>query len=137
MRFFEKAKAASEMSDHAKYFLGSVVVYKNKIIGVGWNTTKGNPVQQKYNEKYRFGKDDKDMGCLHAEMLAILHSKPYLKDLDMSKVSIYVYRENRFGEIRMSRPCSACYSYIRELGIQNIYYTTKEGGYCHEVIEYG
>ena len=31
MKFFEKAKAASEMSDHAKYFLGSVVVYKKKL----------------------------------------------------------------------------------------------------------
>lgn len=132
MKFFEKAKAASEMSDHAKYFLGSVVVYKNKIISVGWNTTKGNPLQQRRNEKYRFGKDDKDKGCLHAEMMALLHARPYLKNLDISKVSIYVYRENRFGEMRMSRPCPACGSYIKELGIKDIYYTTN-GGYCHEV----
>lgn len=133
MKFFEKAKAASEMSDHAKYFLGSVVVYKNKIISVGWNTTKGNPLQQKRNEKYRFGKDDKDNGCLHAEMLALLHARPYLKGLDMSKVSIYVYRENKSGELRMSKPCPACDSYIRELGIKDIYYTGADG-YCHEML---
>ena len=35
MKFFEKARDASRLSDHAKYFLGSVVVYKNRIIGVG------------------------------------------------------------------------------------------------------
>lgn len=133
MKFFEKAKAASEMSDHSKYFLGSVVVYKNRIIGVGWNTTKGSPLQQKYNEKYRFGKDDKDRGCLHAEMLALLHARPYLKDLDMSKVSIYVYRGNKAGERRMSKPCRACCAYIKSLGIHNIFFTTEDG-YCHEEI---
>ena len=134
MKFFEKAKAASKLSDFRRIHIGCVVVYKNRVISVGWNTTKGNPLQQKRNEKYRFGKDDKDNGCLHAEMLAILHSRPYLKNLDMSKVSIYVYRESRFGEIRMSKPCSACDSYIRELGIKHIYYTVN-GGYCHEELK--
>ena len=131
MKFFEKAKAASEMSDFRRIHIGSVVVYKNKVVSVGWNTTKGSPIQREYN-KYRFGKDDKDKGCLHAEMLALLHARPYLKGLDMSKVSIYVYRENKSGELRMSKPCPACDSYIRELGIRNIYYTTNDG-YCYEV----
>ena len=133
MKFFEKAKAVSRLSDFRRIHIGSVVVYKNKIVSVGWNTTKGNPLQQKRNEKYRFGKDDKDKGCLHAEMLALLHARPYLKGLDMSKVSIYVYRENKYGELRMSKPCPACDSYIRELGIKDIYYTGADG-YCHEML---
>lgn len=133
MKFFEKAKAVSRLSDFRRIHIGSVVVYRNKIVSVGWNTTKGNPLQQKRNEKYRFGKDDKDKGCLHAEMLALLHARPYLKGLDMSKVSIYVYRENKSGELRMSKPCPACDSYIRELGIKDIYYTSSDG-YCHEML---
>lgn len=129
MKFFEKAKAASEMSDFRRIHIGSVVVYKNKVVSVGWNTTKGSPIQREYN-KYRFGKDDKDKGCLHSEMMA-MNNIP--SNIEPKHLSIYVYREGSGGELRMSRLCPACMQRAIDLGIRDIYYTT-ERGYCHEEI---
>nr|DAN24115.1 MAG TPA: nucleoside deaminase [Caudoviricetes sp.] len=131
MKFFEKAKAASEMSDYKRIKIGAVIVYKNRVVSVGWNTTKTNPLQKSLNH-LRF-KADEYCASLHAEMMAFLRL-PY--GLDHRNLSIYVYRENRFGELRMSRPCPSCMSKIKELGINNIYYTSTDGGYCHERLVY-
>ena len=131
MKFFEKAKAASEMSDYKRIKIGAVIVYKNRVVSVGWNTTKTNPLQKSLNH-LRF-KADEYCASLHAEMMAFLRL-PY--GLDHRNLSIYVYRENRFGELRMSRPCPSCISKIKELGINNIYYTSTDGGYCHERLVY-
>ena len=131
MKFFEKAKAASEMSDYKRIKIGAVIVYKNRVVSVGWNTTKTNPLQKSLNH-LRF-KADEYCASLHAEMMAFLRL-PY--GLDHRNLSIYVYRENRFGELRMSRPCPSCMSKIKELGINTIYYTSTDGGYCHERLVY-
>ena len=131
MKFFEKAKAASEMSDYKRIKIGAVIVYKNRVVSVGWNTTKTNPLQKSLNH-LRF-KADEYCASLHAEMMAFLRL-PY--GLDPRNLSIYVYRENRFGELRMSRPCPSCMSKIKELGRKNIYYTSTDGGYCHERLVY-
>lgn len=44
-KYFKMAKAASELSDFPRINIGSVVVYKGKVVSVGWNTTKTSPVQ--------------------------------------------------------------------------------------------
>ena len=53
---------------------------------------------------------------------------------DLTDAKIYVYRENKNGELRMCRPCPACMEIIKERGIRDIYYTTGDG-YCHERIK--
>ena len=48
---FELAKKASEFSDYNKknIHIGSVIMYKNRILGIGYNTNKTSPIQYKYN----------------------------------------------------------------------------------------
>ena len=134
VKYFDVAKAVSKLSDFKRIHIGCVIVDGKHIIATGQNTNKTHPMQKEYN-RYRFHADCIGNGKLHAEMMAILNLRPYLKSLDLSKVSIYVYRENRFGELRMSRPCSSCMAKIKELGIRHIYYTSADG-YCYERLKY-
>ena len=130
-RYFDLAKRAKDFSVFPKYNLGCVIVYKNKVISVGWNIEKENPVQKKYN-RYRGYNTDKYNNYIHAEMKAIISVKDMVIDWD--KASIFVYREYKDGNPAPAKPCPACTKVITDLGIKNIYYTSN-GKYVHEILE--
>lgn len=123
VKYFEVAKAVSKLSDFKRIHIGCVIVQGKHIIATGQNTNKTHPMQKEYN-KYRFHRDCIGNGKLHAEMMALL-SLP--KGIDTRKLVLYTYRENRFGEMRMSRPCPSCMAKIKELGIRKICYSTDSG----------
>lgn len=127
-RFFEFAKSIASMSDFEKFNIGCVVVYKKAIIGVGFNCNKTHPLQKEYN-KLRFDSDSTPQK-LHAEMHALLPIRHM--DIDWKKVKVYVYRLKKEG-MGLARPCISCMSYIKNLGIKHIYYST-DYGYAHEVL---
>jgi deoxycytidylate deaminase len=73
---------------------------------------------------------------LHSEINAIKSIPITLYDsIDWKKVDLYVFRISPGKDLGqgLARPCSACMKAIRDLGIQNIYYTTDDG-YCYERI---
>lgn len=141
-KFFNLAKNASEMSDYTKknIHIGSVLVYKNKVIASGWNTDKTNPIQYKYN-KYRERSllengdrsynADKHLPCVHAEMKCLIDTKDM--DIDWSNASIFIYRESN-NTLRNCYPCPSCLKALKDRGITNIYYT-NENGYNYKEIE--
>jgi len=53
---------------------------------------------------------------------------------DLSGASIYVYREDLNGDIADSKPCGACMRAIRESGIKNVFYTSRDGYNHLEII---
>ena len=55
-------------------------------------------------------------------------------DIDFSRVSVYIYRELKNGELGMARCCPACMAALKSLGIKKICYTTDDG-YAEERIE--
>ena len=122
--YFAKAKKASEQATYPKQKIGSVMAYSGKVIAVGYNTFKTNPLQKYYN-KYRFSSDPKNNGLVHAETMLLLKTR--FLDLDWNKVSIYTYREYKDGSLALARPCIACQTALEERGIINIYYTTPKG----------
>lgn len=131
-RFFNLAKNASKFSDYNKknIRIGSVLIYKNKVIANGWNTIKTNPMQYYYN-KYREINDDernydykKHLPCVHAEMKCLIETKDM--NIDWNKVSIFVYREHN-NKMLNCKPCKACSKALRDRGIKDIYYTTELG----------
>lgn len=138
-KFFNLAKIASKFSDYNKknVHIGSVLVYKNKVIANGYNTSKTNPIQYQYN-KYRetINGDERNynadshLPCVHAEMMCLINSKDM--DIDWSKTSLFVYRES-CGKTRMCKPCLSCERALKDRGIQHIYYTS-ERGYNYERI---
>ena len=128
--YFNAAKAMSEFSDY-KQKIGCVVVFKHKIVSSGYNHSKTNPLQKKYN-KYRFPEDS--VHSVHAEVDALL---PLLnrRDIDFSHVSIYLYRQYKNCELAPSRCCESCFALIKNLGIRRIFYTTSQG-FAHEELVY-
>ena len=139
-RNMNKAKLASEFSDFPRQRLGAVLTQGNKIIAVGYNTTKTNPLQKSFNRYRPLRKPTLNDGQIHAEMMILLKTK-YL-DLDYSKTTLYIYREYRYpahfscskfewelelskkaGKPACSKPCSACLHALIERGITNIYYS--------------
>lgn len=134
-KMFERAALLAEDSNFRAFHLGCVIVYKHKIIGEGYNSTKTHPVQKHYNRRYRsFKKSIKPFqDSLHAE-IAALQSIPYpvAQEVDWKKVKVYVVRvrEKDFG---LARPCPACMAALREMGVRNFYYST-EGGFAYEEV---
>jgi deoxycytidylate deaminase len=129
--FFEQARLEAIKSDFNSFRLGSVIVYKNKIIGRGYNSYKTAPIQKYYNKYREFNDTSVPIKhSLHSEIAAI-KSISYLnsKEIDFSKVRIYTYRiclgkKLGFGN---AKSCPACYHAIKELGIKEVYYTTDNG----------
>lgn len=122
-RYFKLARNASEFSDYTQYKLGCVIVYKNKIISVAWNTNKENPIQKKYNKERGFDVDT-SRNTLHAEINALIKIKDM--DIEMDKVKIFIHRETKDGIRALAKPCPACEKAIKDFGIKNVYYTGKD-----------
>lgn len=126
--FFRVAKSVSDLSDFPRIKIGAVVVNKHRIISSGYNSyIRKHPIQIKYN-KERF--DTPSTGCLHAEMDALI---PLINKVDLSRASLYIYRELKDGRLGLCRPCEACMKLIKELNIKKIFYTTYDG-YAEEYI---
>lgn len=128
--FFNTAKDVSKLSNYRQHHLGCVIVDKNRIISSASNSEKTDTLQKKYN-KYRFDCESTPAKA-HAETLAL---KPLLrnKDIDFSRLKVYLYREHANGELAMSRPCASCMAMLKQSGIKTVYYTT-ENGYAEEHI---
>ena len=123
-RKFQKAKAASMLSDFPTHKLGAVMMLGNKVLAVGYNITKTHPIQKKYNIERGYDPDVKNNGQIHAEMMCLINTK-YL-DVDWSRVSLYIYREHKDHTTAIAKPCPACEKAIRERGINQVYFTTEE-----------
>ena len=99
-KYFKLAKNASKFSDYNKknIHIGSVLVYKNKIIANGWNTQKTSPIQYQYN-KHReiecgtrnFSADD-HLPCIHSEMKCLIDTK-YMDIERLFNIDIEHWRE--------------------------------------------
>lgn len=133
-KFFGYAKKMSVKSQFHRAPFGCVVIYKNKVIGTGTNSTKSNPVQAKYNQYRTFDTENGSYirSSVHAEINALY---PLIDNMniDWKKVDLYIYRKCKSREHGMARPCPACMQLIKDLGIKNIHYTTDDG-FAHEMI---
>ena len=135
MRFFKEAKKESLLSDYDGQHLGAVAVYGDKVIlAKAHNSNKTNTTQYFYN-RYRIEQKSNIMSKpprSHAE--CNLYRKIRFLDIDFSRVSVYIYRELKNGELGMARCCPACMAALKSLGIKKICYTT-DVGYAEERIE--
>ena len=128
MRFFKEAKKESLLSDYDGQHLGAVAVYGDKVIlAKAHNSNKTNTTQYFYN-RYRIEQKSNIMSKpprSHAEV-NLLRKIRFL-DIDFSRVSVYIYRELKNGELGMARCCPACMAALKSLGIKKICYTTDNG----------
>jgi tRNA(Arg) A34 adenosine deaminase TadA len=118
-------KVAEANDEYSCAKLASAIVIRNKIISIGINRKKTDPLQAKY------GKNDQAI-YLHAELHAIKNALREISVEELKGCTLYVVRVKRpnpnskkyvFG---MAKPCCGCHKAIVEFGIKSIVYTTDE-----------
>lgn len=94
----------------------AAVVYKNKIIAVGCNSTKTHPIQAKY------GRNSKSI-YLHAEVHAMIKATALIGVDKLRYCDLYVIRLGKKGELLNSKPCSGCQRMIDDLQFRKVYHS--------------
>lgn len=133
LKFFRLASLASESSSYPKLHIGAVIVSGNKLVSVGANKWRTHTKQKKYTP-YRYNtvwEADEDVGRCHAEMDAIIRAGRS----DLSGATIYVYRQDMNGHLAESKPCGACMQAIKEAGIRDVFYTSRDGYNHLEIVQ--
>ena len=90
----------------------SLIVRKNEIVSVGTNKFRTHPMAKKFG--YRFEE-------VHSELDALLRYRGPKDNLTLVN-----FRYNRFGDMRISKPCSKCLPWCVSL-FDNIWHSTNEG----------
>lgn len=122
------AKCASEFGTFGRLKIGAVIMYKNTVLCIGWNTHNESGLQTYYN-RYRNFDPKYYPNRAHAEMNAIRRFRQLTRkyDYDMKYVRIFVYRQYKDGTSAIAKPCCACMRAILDSGIRHIYYTINNG----------
>lgn len=129
--YLNLARNACYYSDFMKARLGAVLIYKGKVMSVGWNSTKTNPLQRQLNKYRGYDVDASEAhNTLHAEVACLTKARDL--DIDWGRASIFVYRIKKDGSSGLARPCKGCQALIRSMGIKNVYYSTDSSGWCFE-----
>lgn len=119
LRYYEKAKLTSNESNHEKP-MGCVIVCGNFIVSRGFNKTKSHTIQHRNDRKSNYYAPN---ACMHAEVDALIKSGRF----DLTGCEIFLYRQDKHGNIANSRPCISCMPALESAGIKHVFYTTKEG----------
>lgn len=124
--YFNLARNACYYSDFMKARLGAVLIYKGKVMSVGWNSTKTSPLQRQLNRYRGYDVDASEAhNTLHAEVSCLTKVRDL--DIDWGRASIFVYRIKKDGSAGLSYPCKGCMALIKSMGIKNIYFSTENG----------
>ena len=92
----------------------SLILHKNRVIAIGTNSFKTHPKAKEIGYHYEE---------MHSELEAYQRVPRTFKS---KKLVLLNFRFNRFGNLRMSRPCELCLPWCKEI-FNEIYYTNDEG----------
>tara|TARA_B100000035_G_C21030584_1_gene568207 strand:+ start:1684 stop:2019 length:336 start_codon:yes stop_codon:yes gene_type:complete len=88
---------------------GSVVIYRGKIIGKGYNTY----INSNYCDKI----------SLHAEVSAINSALKKISARELKNCELVVIRVNKMGDCVNSKPCKNCINYINKFCIKKVFHS--------------
>lgn len=99
--------------------VAACIVYRGRLVSMGFNTYKTHPLAKKYghNEHAIYS---------HAELSAIRNSLRYIGVDDLRYCSLYVGRAKIIDgkwQPGLAKPCVGCQRAIAEFGICNVHYT--------------
>jgi deoxycytidylate deaminase len=119
-------KVAEANCGHGRYKLASAIVSSNRIVSIGTNRLKTDPLQAKYGR-------NRECIFLHSEISAIKNA--LYTTTDFSKSDLYTVRVKRPDEKAkhswvwgMAKPCEGCSRAIAEFGIRSVVYSTDKHG---------
>jgi deoxycytidylate deaminase len=101
--------------------IGAVAVKNKSIVGVGCNKRKTHPIISVDNHRK-----------IHAELSACIG----VDRRELNGAVMYVYRENKMGEIANCKPCQYCQAILKEVGIKKVYYTSPKEIGCVGKLEF-
>jgi len=95
----------------------SFVIDRRSIISVGWNQPfKTHPMANKFG--YRFN-------AIHSELHAILKfARPVA---ELYKYKFVNIRIDKFGKLKLSKPCKICQTLLYSFGVKEVEYTNCKG----------
>ena len=107
--------------------LAAFVVHKKRIVSIGFNQYKTNPIQVK------FGKNKHSL-CIHAEVSALRRAEKLIDNKRMNNSILFVGRIKKkrvSPEIELvvsglSFPCEGCQRAIKHFGIKKVIYSLDD-----------
>jgi len=103
--------------------IAAAVVYKNKIISVGVNSTKSSPLQKRYSR-------NRESIYLHAEIAAIKNALRHVEVDNLKNCYLFICRvknSNNKMVFGLSKPCEGCTRAIVEFNFKKVYFTIENG----------
>lgn len=104
-RFLARAAGVALTSRHQKWHLGAILVRGGSILAASANVPRNSPHIDHRN------------ATVHAEVATLRRVS------DAHGCTLYVARVGRLGDVRLARPCAACFSTIRAAGVSLIVYS--------------
>lgn len=89
----------------------SIIVSKGEILSIGTNEFKTHPAAKKIGYRY----DE-----MHSELSALIRCS------ERKNLHLYNFRFNRFGEMRLARPCCLCLPWCKAV-FKTIHHSTTSG----------
>lgn len=118
-RFVDLACKIAEKST-SKFRLGCVIVKKNRIVSVGFNSMeKTHPLSATFGN------------YLHSEIRALISTPKE----DLRDSTAYVMRIKKDGSLGSSKPCSVCYEALKLANVKRIYYIDSDCVTCEEILK--
>jgi len=106
-----------------QFKLAAVMYYKNKVVSVGYNSYKTDPLQKIYSSK-------NGSVCLHAEIDCIKRALRLIDIDTLKKCTMVVGRVKKDkGELvsALARPCKGCYRAIVAFELGQCWFSTDDG----------
>lgn len=111
-RYQRFARIAIELAKEAErdvtHQLCALIVKKNRVLSVGYNSPKTHPISSATVQQQ-----------LHAEMDAILRCS----ETDLEGAEVIVARTRPSGKPGLSKPCEVCEGLLRRAGVKRVFYT--------------
>lgn len=111
---------AKDVKPVANSRIVSFIIYRNKIISIGYNQNKTCPFQKRY------GKHDKAI-YIHAEIHSIKQALNIRDDLSSCEMIVARAKKtpDKIWQPGMARPCTGCMRAIEEHQIKRVFFTTN------------
>lgn len=101
----------------------SFILYKKKILTIGFNSPKTHPINLKHKFVNKYNNPINDLVGTHSELNAIIK----FGEEDCSGLTLINTRVNRRNEIDLSCPCDGCKDLISKLNFKKVFYSDKHG----------
>ncbi len=116
--------AKKKLKDHPEFLHFphySFIIQGNKLVEWATNNRGVPPIHYGYNQKTL---DKTFVPKLHSEVWAYKRARGLLTKAPFEIINI---RLNRYGEIRLSKPCKCCYGLLTALGCKRFYFSSANG----------